>query len=391
VLAKCVAWGSLLAALTIANGCTTDFTGYHLQMDAAGAPDAEAGASDSAFGGRDSANADAGAGGTPQAGAAGGTAPAAGAAGRSPTTSDAGSAGEPASGGTAGVEISPVVLLRGAPPSCAALASTCGPGGSASCCAASLVPGGTYNRSNQTVAPATVSDFGLDQFEVSVGRFRNFVHAYTQDMIASGAGKNPNNSMDAGWSTDWNARLPSTTAALVNSVTSVGCGATFTYTADPGARESLPMTCLTWYEAFAFCTWDGGRLPTEAEWNYAAAAGDEERPYPWGSATPDASRAVFQPAVLQTVGSKGQSGSGKWGQMDMSGNAWEWTLDVYAAPYLQTTCQDCANTATAVNTPRVFRGGSAGNTAGFLLAATRNDYDPSKSTGYIGVRCARAP
>jgi len=151
------------------------------------------------------------------------------------------------------------------------------------------------------------------------------------------------------------------------------------------------MTCLTWYEAFAFCAWDGGRLPTEAEWNYAAAAGKEERVYPWGNAAPDTSRAVFQPASLQPVGSKGQRGSSNWGQLDMAGNAWEWTLDVYAPTYIQTSCQDCANTTTAVNSPRVFRGGSAGNSAGFLLAATRNSYDPSKTTGYIGARCARTP
>jgi hypothetical protein len=55
--------------------------------------------------------------------------------------------------------------------------------------------------------------------------------------------------------------------------------------ADPpdAAHANLPMNCMNWYEAFAFCAWDGGRLPTEAEWNYAAAGGDQQRAYPWSS------------------------------------------------------------------------------------------------------------
>ena len=384
--------GALLAALGLASAWTTDFTGYRLEAGDAGSPDTDAGSGGIvAEGGHAGSHAGNGSSGSTSGGApsaAGSSDAEAGMGGSGASTTVGGSTGEAGSAAGAGGGI---VLLTGTPVSCTGLASTCGPSGASSCCTASLVPGGTYNRSNQSVAPATISSFGLDEYEVSVGRFRNFAKVYTQSMTPPGAGKNPSNmALDPGWSTDWNARLPANAAALA---TAVQC-ASGTYTSNAGARESMPMTCLTWYEAFAFCIWDGGRLPTEAEWNYAAAGGAEERPYPWGSELPDDQRAVFLPGssgLMQVVGGKAPLGNGKWGQADMAGNAWEWTLDVFATPYVQTDCQDCANTSATVSSVRVFRGGSTGNSASFMLAATRNNYDPTKTTSTIGVRCARTP
>ena len=99
-------------------------------------------------------------------------------------------------------------------PSCIGLAKTCGASGNQDCCSSSVVTGSTFNRSNDPSYPATVSTFRLDKYEITVGRFRKFAAAYTQDMIASGAGKNPNNSSDPGWNTDWNANLPSDASGL---------------------------------------------------------------------------------------------------------------------------------------------------------------------------------
>jgi formylglycine-generating enzyme required for sulfatase activity len=116
---------------------------------------------------------------------------------------------------------------------------------------------------------ATVSDFRLDDYEVTIGRFKNFVAVYEDHQPGVGSGRNPNNADDPGWASSWNDALPGSQAELEASV--VACDAPFvTY---GSADANLPMNCITWFEAYAFCIWDGGRLPTDAETNYAAVGG----------------------------------------------------------------------------------------------------------------------
>ena len=246
-------------------------------------------------------------------------------------------------------------------PSCAGLSATCGPKGDEDCCASTVVRGGTYNRSNDSKYPATVSDFRLDRFEITVGRFRAFVAAYPGSKPAAGAGAHPLIA-GSGWDTAWDSNLPVDPSKLM---AAVKCSSFRTWTDAAGANENLPMNCISWFEAFAFCAWDGGRLPTEAEWNYASAGGSEQRSYPWGSATPDAAHAVYDcngnglpapdcvVADILKVGSK-PAGDGRWGQTDMAGSMQEWNLDWYKDIYL-TPCTNCANTDPA--STRVVRWG----------------------------------
>ena len=123
-----------------------------------------------------------------------------------------------------------------------------------------------------------------------------------------------------------------------------------TWTDTPGNNEALPMVYVTWFEAFAFCAWDGGRLATEAEWNYAAAGGDEQRLYPWGAAEADATRAVYgcirsscPASIILPVGSK-PAGNGKWGHSDLAGSVAEWNFDWYPTTLYKNPCVDCAET-----------------------------------------------
>jgi formylglycine-generating enzyme required for sulfatase activity len=258
-----------------------------------------------------------------------------------------------------------------------------------------LVPGGTFYRSYNGVDftdksyPATVSDFYLDKYEITVGRFRMFVNAGMGTQASpptAGAGAGITGS---GWDSTWNVWLAVDTASLT---AGMKCDSTYqTWTDTAGSNESKPVNCLDWYTAFAFCAWDGGRLATEAEWNYAASGGSEQRYYPWSSTatstTIDASYAVYGTTAAQNVGSKSPKGDGKWGQSDLAGNVWEWTLDWYESPYPM-PCNNCADLTAASD--RVYRGGSFNyDLASNLRAAYRSSYFPGYRNNYLGARCAR--
>lgn len=283
-------------------------------------------------------------------------------------------------------------------PSCIDSLRSCGASGKDDCCKSLLVPGGTFSRSYDGVdyldpkSAATLSAFYLDQYEVTVARFRAFVDAGfgTADKPpAAGVGAHPK-VHHSGWNPEWNAKLAANPIALRKDL---HCYVHQTFTDKPGENESLPVNCLSWYSAFAFCAWDGGRLPTEAEWNYAASGGDEHRYYPWSVPAPstaiDDTYAVYcgRTCRYERVGSRSPKGDGRWGQSDLGGNVWEWTLDwdpvVYPVP-----CTDCAEVTKGEY--RAFRSGSSDDIAPTLRSATRHVYYPSQR-GNIGVRCARNP
>jgi formylglycine-generating enzyme required for sulfatase activity len=237
-----------------------------------------------------------------------------------------------------------------------------------------------------------VDDFYLDKYEITVGRFRVFVNAGMGTQLnppASDAGAHPGIT-GSGWDSTWNTNLAADPNRLSIAMSST-CSSYATWTATAGSNESKPVNCLDWYTAFAFCAWDGGRLATEAEWNYAASGGNEQRHYPWSvpatSTTIDASYAVYLSGAAQNVGSKSPKGDGKWGQSDLAGNVWEWTLDWYASPYSISPCNNCADLTVASS--RVVRGGFFLRGAAGLRSAGRL-YDLPEDLYYgIGSRCAR--
>ncbi len=290
-------------------------------------------------------------------------------------------------------------VCEGSWPSCSGLANACGAAGNEKCCALLGVPGGTFNRLNDAATPATVADFQLDRFEVTVGRFRQFVNAYPGNKPAAGSGAHPM-VPGSGWDDAWTAQLPADQDALR---TALICDANFATWSDvPAGTENRPINCLSWYEAFAFCIWDGGRLASEAEWNYAAAGGAEQRVYPWSnppdSMTIDGTYAAYactgdgsmmgQCAFsdILKVGFLSPKGDGKWGHADFAGNVWEFVRDTHSN-VLPLPCDNCINLNAG---ERVLRGGAWDHSANNVNTLHRLSFPPDGRSHGVGVRCVKA-
>jgi len=310
--------------------------------------------------------------------------------------------------------------------------TTC-PGGTASesCCTSLEVTGGTYYRTYTNSGsgptgeadPATISGFRLDKYVVTVGRFRQFVKAWNggagytppagsgkhahlnggQGLVNVGVPADAGTVYETGWVASDDGNISLTDANLQ-------CQASYgTWTTTAGANENLPMVCLIWYEAYAFCIWDGGFLPSEAEWEYAAAGGSQQREYPWGTTDPGTNNqyAIYGGYYPSTIGMEiapvgtATLGAGVWGQLDLAGDVNEWNLDwialVAGAPVAYVDpCSDCAYLVVAPY--RVVRGGNYSNccdpptlTSGLLPPTREWDCPGACRQNYVGIRCARTP
>jgi len=163
--------------------------------------------------------------------------------------------------------------------------------------------------------------------------------------------------------------------------------------------DDYPMIYVDWNDAMAYAKWSGKRLPTEAEWEYAARGGLVGQRYPWGSEKADGSQGNFadkSSAVdwananvddgYATCSPVGSYPPNSYGLYDMGGNVWEWCADWYSSDYYSKS---------PVKNPlgpdsgssRVVRGGSWSNYTYYLRVAYRGYYFPHNRIGGLGFRC----
>lgn len=268
-----------------------------------------------------------------------------------------------------------------------------------------LVPvaGGTFSfgtsSARDSLGPITVrvSDIVVDAYEVTVSRFRRYWLA--GHPTPSGPIRYPNGAL----------RSVATVTEPVEAITA--SGRTCTWSAVPTGAESLPINCVNWETAMAFCAWDGGRLPTEAEFEFLGSgrpiAGTlSPRTYPWGETAPRGAFGVRTCDRAQLFGCEGDDMSpvrrvgsfdSAGGIFDLSGNIAEWQGDNgngLRAP-------DCMHLGVVYDDPlctsgmsdlRAQRGSFYNDNAPRdLHLAARGGGFPSTTSDALGFRCVRSP
>jgi iron(II)-dependent oxidoreductase len=152
--------------------------------------------------------------------------------------------------------------------------------------------------------------------------------------------------------------------------------------------DNRPRENLTWFEARDFCKSRDARLPTEAEWEYAAR-GPDNLIYPWGSDLVDANLVFDRNSNNETADVGSRPAGLSWvGAYDMSGNVWEWVSSIYERyPY---DASDGREDEADTTSQRVYRGGVGSYIDFGVSSAIRFRSDPSKRDWFVGFRCARS-
>ncbi len=214
----------------------------------------------------------------------------------------------------------------------------------------------------------TIDDFSIDQYPVTNAQFKKFTDA------------NPE------WRPD---RVP---RQLHN-------GNYLKHWNEPDVfnkKADHPAVNVSWYAAVAYCQWVDKRLPTEAEWEYAARGGRDSL-FPWGNEPADSTRTNFSGSGLGSTSPVGEYPANGYGIFDMAGNVWQFLADEWK-PYPSTPQKNPVAGGNRfrygpdflqVKTRRVIRGGSFDGAPVNLWVEYRDSHPPDGAQPFVGFRCAK--
>jgi formylglycine-generating enzyme required for sulfatase activity len=227
------------------------------------------------------------------------------------------------------------------------------------------IPGGTFlmgsasggNSDERPVIEVTVPSFEMLQTEVTVSQYR--------ECVDGGPCTAPGTAGLCNWS-------------------------------DEGTYAEHPVNCVNWEQMEQFCAWVGGRLPSEAQWEYAARSGGQAITYPWGNEAATCDYAVMDDATHSDGCDNGRTrdvcstsaGNTAHGLCDMAGNVWEWMQDWYHDSYTGAPDNGSAWVVPS-GAFRSMRSGSFALPASEVRAAYRGALLPALRGPYVGARCVR--
>jgi len=242
-----------------------------------------------------------------------------------------------------------------------------------------FVKGGTFimgNTSGETVQTdqkseykVTLSDFYISKFEITNSQFADFLNEYKSDKIKAGV----NAGQIMCWEHSWGIEKIDSTWVPV-----------------PG-YENYPMLNVSWFGANEYCSFNGWRLITEAEWEFSARGGSLSKGYKYSGSDSVDLVAWYEPDYEGRPGTNshpiGQKQPNELGIYDMSGNVWEWVSDIYGE-YPEGSFTNPTGLETGKK--HVYRGGSWLSTKEYCTIVGRSmegtDYH---GVTHNGIRCVK--